>query len=264
MQFIIFPDSLSCASWCNSESAHSVKRPYILFADCGIYGQWVIQMIQIIFTFRGVLAWFDSDDSAAVHELQEQKRRFPSVEAVRVPWLQSSRGCLCRTSEHQKEGASESYHRMDREGKSYHQQNFAYLSVTWSWYLQLTGPTSLFPGHVGYILRIILIIVFGVCQLWPRLSNASDRSMTRFLIHFECVSGSKFKADYISAGRARSVMRYRALNTFIDDLFAFIIKMPTMHRISVPQTVSGLANASSSTLVCSPPAFQAALLQAEL
>lgn len=26
---------------------------------------------------------------------------------------------------------------------------------------------------------------------------------------------------------------YRALNTFIDDLFAFIIKMPTMHRISV-------------------------------
>merc|ERR1719284_1429827 len=25
---------------------------------------------------------------------------------------------------------------------------------------------------------------------------------------------------------------YRALNTFIDDLFAFIIKMPTMHRLS--------------------------------
>lgn len=28
------------------------------------------------------------------------------------------------------------------------------------------------------------------------------------------------------------VMVYKALNTFIDDLFAFIIKMPTMHRIS--------------------------------
>jgi peptidoglycan biosynthesis protein MviN/MurJ (putative lipid II flippase) len=27
-------------------------------------------------------------------------------------------------------------------------------------------------------------------------------------------------------------MIYKALNTFIDDLFAFIIKMPTMHRIS--------------------------------
>ena len=25
---------------------------------------------------------------------------------------------------------------------------------------------------------------------------------------------------------------YRALNTFIDDLFAFIITMPTMHRLS--------------------------------
>ena len=25
---------------------------------------------------------------------------------------------------------------------------------------------------------------------------------------------------------------YRALNTFIDDLFAFIIKMPTAHRLS--------------------------------
>jgi len=28
------------------------------------------------------------------------------------------------------------------------------------------------------------------------------------------------------------VMCYKALNTFIDDLFAFIIKMPTMHRLA--------------------------------
>lgn len=28
------------------------------------------------------------------------------------------------------------------------------------------------------------------------------------------------------------VFMYKALNTFIDDLFAFIIKMPTMHRLS--------------------------------
>lgn len=27
-------------------------------------------------------------------------------------------------------------------------------------------------------------------------------------------------------------MVYKALNTFIDDLFSFIIKMPTMHRLS--------------------------------
>jgi hypothetical protein len=28
------------------------------------------------------------------------------------------------------------------------------------------------------------------------------------------------------------VMTYRALNTFIDDLFSFILPMPTMHRIA--------------------------------
>jgi hypothetical protein len=27
-------------------------------------------------------------------------------------------------------------------------------------------------------------------------------------------------------------MVYKSLNTFIDDLFAFVIKMPTMHRLS--------------------------------
>ena len=27
-------------------------------------------------------------------------------------------------------------------------------------------------------------------------------------------------------------LTYKALNTFIDDLFAFIIKMPTLHRMS--------------------------------
>ena len=27
-------------------------------------------------------------------------------------------------------------------------------------------------------------------------------------------------------------LMYKALNTFIDDLFAFIIKMPTMHRLA--------------------------------
>lgn len=30
---------------------------------------------------------------------------------------------------------------------------------------------------------------------------------------------------------------YRTLNTFIDDLFAFVIKMPTMHRY-VPSALS--------------------------
>jgi hypothetical protein len=29
-----------------------------------------------------------------------------------------------------------------------------------------------------------------------------------------------------------NMLMYRALNTFIDDVFAFIITMPTMHRLS--------------------------------
>ena len=28
-------------------------------------------------------------------------------------------------------------------------------------------------------------------------------------------------------------LTYRFINTFIDDLFAFVVKMPTMHRLSV-------------------------------
>ena len=27
------------------------------------------------------------------------------------------------------------------------------------------------------------------------------------------------------------MLTYKALNTFIDDMFAFVIKMPTMYRI---------------------------------
>ena len=27
-------------------------------------------------------------------------------------------------------------------------------------------------------------------------------------------------------------LMYRAVNTFIDDLFAFVIRMPTLHRLS--------------------------------
>ena len=33
-------------------------------------------------------------------------------------------------------------------------------------------------------------------------------------------------------------MVYKSLNTFIDDLFAFIIKMPTMHRLSCLRDLS--------------------------
>ena len=42
------------------------------------------------------------------------------------------------------------------------------------------------------------------------------------------------------------MLTYKALNTFIDDMFAFVIKMPTMYRIGcfrdgkfIKQTVNG-------------------------
>lgn len=34
-------------------------------------------------------------------------------------------------------------------------------------------------------------------------------------------------------------MTYKFLNTIIDDLFAFVIKMPTLHRLSVFRCVCG-------------------------
>ena len=37
------------------------------------------------------------------------------------------------------------------------------------------------------------------------------------------------QGDLLECG-VRCGCRYRTLNTFIDDLFAFVIKMPTMHR----------------------------------
>jgi hypothetical protein len=44
-------------------------------------------------------------------------------------------------------------------------------------------------------------------------------------------------------------MTYKFLNTIIDDLFAFVIKMPLLHRLSVFRdgTRTPLAHAKSST-----------------
>lgn len=39
-----------------------------------------------------------------------------------------------------------------------------------------------------------------------------------------------YSSAHLNAGLDRD--SYKALNTFIDDLFAFIIKMPTMHRLA--------------------------------
>ena len=91
--------------------------------------------------------------------------------------------------------------------------------------------TLLFPMAVGFTVRTLLVerhtswyswgigaltgvvYTFGFVLMCPQL----------FINHkLKTVSYMPWK-----------FMVYRFLNTFIDDLFAFIIKMPTMHRLSV-------------------------------
>jgi hypothetical protein len=57
-----------------------------------------------------------------------------------------------------------------------------------------------------------MVYVFGFIRLTPQL-----------FINYKLKSVSQLPWR---------VFMYKALNTFIDDLFAFIIKMPTMHRLS--------------------------------
>ena len=38
------------------------------------------------------------------------------------------------------------------------------------------------------------------------------------------------------------MMTYKALNTFIDDLFAFIIKMPTLYRLGKISKILKISN----------------------
>lgn len=89
---------------------------------------------------------------------------------------------------------------------------------------------ALFPLTIGFALRSLLmeehsgwyswsisslvgcVYTFGFILMAPQLFiNYKLRSVAHLPWRFLC---------------------YRFLNTFIDDLFAFIIRMPTMHRIS--------------------------------
>jgi len=89
---------------------------------------------------------------------------------------------------------------------------------------------ALFPLTIGFALRsllleehsgwyswsisslVALVYTFGFAMMSPQLYiNYKLRSVAHLPWRFLC---------------------YRFLNTFIDDLFAFIIRMPTMHRVS--------------------------------
>ena len=69
-------------------------------------------------------------------------------------------------------------------------------------------------GYYSFILNTAVgcIYVFGFIQMTPQL-----------YINYKMKSVEHMP---------QNVMVYRFLNTIIDDLFSFIIKMPTMHRIS--------------------------------
>ena len=54
------------------------------------------------------------------------------------------------------------------------------------------------------------------------------------------------------------MLTYKALNTFIDDMFAFVIKMPTMYRIGCFRDgeCSGLIRQSVVCVTCTSSCFQ--------
>ena len=69
-------------------------------------------------------------------------------------------------------------------------------------------------GYYSFFLNTVVgcIYVFGFIQMTPQL-----------YINYKMKSVEHMPSN---------VLFYRFLNTIIDDLFSFIIKMPTMHRIS--------------------------------
>lgn len=53
-----------------------------------------------------------------------------------------------------------------------------------------------------------------------------------FLLFSRPASTPRAGVCYPSCAPPLQTFMYKALNTFVDDLFAFIIRMPTMHRLS--------------------------------
>lgn len=112
-----------------------------------------------------------------------------------------------------------------------------------------------FPGsdggqtddHDAYALRQLskVLVPLMLGYLGYSLVYEKHRSWWSFLLHWlaSCVYGFGFilmTPQLFLNYKLKSVahlpwraMVYRFINTFIDDLFAFIIKMPTMHRVSV-------------------------------
>eukprot|EP01135_Chromosphaera_perkinsii_P000160 Nk52_evm56s32 gene=Nk52_evmTU56s32 len=105
-----------------------------------------------------------------------------------------------------------------RQTSEYDEQAFKYLSwFLWPALVCYSIYSLLYEEHKGVYSWIISSLVgavytFGFIMMTPQL-----------FINYKLKS---------TAHLPWRMMTYKALNTFVDDLFAFIIKMPTLHRLA--------------------------------
>ncbi|KAF6021837.1 CLPTM1 [Bugula neritina] len=106
---------------------------------------------------------------------------------------------------------------VESQTKTYDQMAFKYLSWALFPLLASYGVYSLMyhehKGWYSWVLSMLygFLLMFGFIMMTPQL-----------FINYKLKS---------VAHLPWRMMTYKALNTFIDDLFAFVIKMPTMYRL---------------------------------
>jgi len=106
---------------------------------------------------------------------------------------------------------------VESETKKYDQLAFRYLSWVLFPMLASYGVYSLMyhehKGWYSWVLNMLygFLLLFGFIMMTPQL-----------FINYKLKS---------VAHLPWRMMTYKALNTFIDDLFAFVIKMPTLYRL---------------------------------
>lgn len=102
--------------------------------------------------------------------------------------------------------------------KAFDEQALGYLSyVVYPLVIAYALYSLVYDSHKSYYSWLIgslsgAVYMFGFLQMTPQL-----------FINYKLKS---------VAHLPWRVFVYKALNTFVDDMFAFIIKMPTMHRLS--------------------------------
>lgn len=91
-----------------------------------------------------------------------------------------------------------------------------------------------------YIAVLPMIVVYSIYQL----KNGRYRGIRHYFIH--CATGAVYSFGFLAmlpqlyvnyklktvAGMSKSAFAYKFLNTFIDDLYTFVSKLPLMHKIA--------------------------------